>query len=207
VQGKAFTKRGQCFDRTPKLIVEAIQAASVEGDAMLHATEIWLGLAGTSLQRTGWQSVGDRGDGQDLVAAAENSWFEYSFGSTLLNFCFPVCCRSLALAGVKVLYKENGPTSKREQPLVGVEEKEVLQNKIQKLINRRYLAPILTKFKSLIKYFAVPKGVISNIIQNRRVVIHAGAKKLNGCVWAPLLCLPSISSLERIVNKLTLMLD
>jgi hypothetical protein len=142
-----------------------------------------------------------------LWRAAENSWFKYPLGSTLLYFCFLVCYRSLALEGVKELYKEKEPTSKHKQPLVGVEEKEVLQKKIQKFIDRRYLPPIPTKFESLIKYFAIPKGVIGNVVQDWRVVFHTGANKLNNCVCAPWFCLPSINSLERIVDKLTLMSD
>jgi hypothetical protein len=61
-----------------------------------------------------------------LWRGAENSWFEYPLGSTLLYFHFLVCYRSQALEGIKVLYKEKGPTSRCKQPPVGVKKNEVL---------------------------------------------------------------------------------
>jgi len=93
-----------------------------------------------------------------LWRAAENGWFEYPFGSTLMYFCFPARYRRQALEGVKVYFTREGPTSKRTQPRIGPDEKIVLRKKIQRFIERRYIGPTSTKFKSSIKYFAVPKG-------------------------------------------------
>ncbi len=134
--------------------------------------------------------------------AAENEWFEYLFGSTLLYFRFPSWFRSQALEGVRVYYTDEGPTSKRRQPPVGEEEKQVLHKKIRHFINRRYIVPIPAKFELSIKYFAVPKGN-----DNWRIVFHAGANKLNERVKAPLFCLPSINSLLRIIDGQLLMSD
>ncbi len=44
--------------------------------------------------------------------AAENKWFEYPLGSTLLYFHFPTRFRTQALEGVRVYYTDEGPTSK-----------------------------------------------------------------------------------------------
>ena len=93
-----------------------------------------------------------------LWRAAENEWFKYLVGSTLMHFCFPARYRRQALEGVKVYFTREGPTSKRTQPRVGPEEKIVLWKKIQRFIERRYVGPASTKFKSSIKYFTVPKG-------------------------------------------------
>ena len=91
-----------------------------------------------------------------LWRAAENEWFKYLVGSTLMHFCFPARYRRQALEGVKVYFTREGPTSKRTQPRVGPEEKIVLRKKIQWFIERMYIGPTSTKFKSSIKYFAVP---------------------------------------------------
>ncbi len=52
----------------------------------------------------------------------------------------------------------------------------------------------------LIKYFTVPKKIINGVVQDWRIVFHAGANKLNDCVWMPLFSLPTL-------NEDTLMAD
>jgi hypothetical protein len=49
--------------------------------------------------------------------------------------------------------------------------------------------------KSLIKYFAVPKGK-----DNMRLVYDATANKLNECVWVPSFWLPTIENLVRVLD-------
>ena len=61
--------------------------------------------------------------------------------------------------------------------------------------------------ESLIKYFAIPKGNIDDVIQDWRMVFDAGANKLNECVWAPSFCLPTVNLLLRITDEMTLMQD
>jgi hypothetical protein len=78
------------------------------------------------------------------------------------------------LEGVRVYYMDEGHTSKRRQPPVGEEEKQVLHKKIQQFIDRRYIVPIPKKFESPIKFFAVPKGN-----GDWRIVFHEGTTKLN----------------------------
>jgi hypothetical protein len=60
---------------------------------------------------------------------------------------------------------------------------------------------------SIIKYFAVLKGIIGGIVQDWQTVFHAGANKLNNCVWTPSFSLPMINFLLQIVNKHTLKAD
>ena len=59
----------------------------------------------------------------------------------------------------------------------------------------------------MIKYFTVPKGVLEGVVQDWRVVFHAGANKLNDCVWAPSFSLPLLNSLLRIVDSNSLQED
>jgi hypothetical protein len=73
--------------------------------------------------------------------AAGNEWFEYSLGSRLLYFRFPKRCRLQPLEGVKVWYVRKGPTSKESQPSPNPAEKEVLQRKVTKFIDRGYITP------------------------------------------------------------------
>ena len=50
--------------------------------------------------------------------------------------------------------------------------------------------------KSLIKYFAVPKGK-----DDMRLVYDATANKLNECVWVPSFWLPTIDYLVRVLDE------
>ncbi len=55
----------------------------------------------------------------------------------------------------------------------------MVKDKILKVVKCRYLVGG-TKIKSLIKYFAVPKGN-----GEIRLVYNATANRLNECVWVP----------------------
>ena len=134
--------------------------------------------------------------------AASNEWFEYPFGSRLHYFRFPKRYRTLARDGVPNFFVAPGPTRKCPQPTPTTEAKAVLQDKITKMIQRRYIAPPESKILSLIKYFAVPKGE-----GDWRVVYHAGANGLNDCVWAPSFYLPTVEALLRIVDHTSVMED
>ena len=135
--------------------------------------------------------------------ASENEWFEYSAGSRLMYFRFPDRYRAQALEGVRVCFNEPGPTVWSSQPPpLDLEAKEVLRSKISKLLNKRYLVPTECACKSSIKYFAVPKGDT-----DWRVVFHAGANKLNDCVYTPSFFLPTVNSLLGLVDRQSLMSD
>ena len=99
-----------------------------------------------------------------LWRACCNDWFEYPMGLRLIYFWFPQRFQQQALVGVPIYYVTPGPTSMRKQPLLAPNEKEVPWKKIIKFIAKGYIGPINGKTGSLIKYFAVPKGIINNIV-------------------------------------------
>jgi len=135
--------------------------------------------------------------------AANNDWFEYPAGSRLHYFRFPSRYQRAARDGVRVFFQDEGPSSMRRQPDLGPEEREVLHKKILKFIKKGYIVPPRSgQVKSLMKYFAVPKGVLEGVTLDWRIVFHAGANKLNDSVWAPSFILPSLNSLLRIVEHL-----
>ena len=133
--------------------------------------------------------------------AANNDWFEYPSGSCLHYFRFPTRYQQQACNGVGVFFKDAGPTLMKAQPPLKTDEKEVLSKEILKFIKKGYIAPPENKIRSLIKYFAVPKGVLEGVVQDWRIVFHAGANKLNNSVWAPSFALPTMNSLLRIVDS------
>jgi hypothetical protein len=108
-----------------------------------------------------------------LWRAAENKWFQCPVGSRLLFFRFPPRYRKQALRGVRIMFTDRGPESRRRQPPLQHDEKQVLKKKVKKFLERKYVAPYRGKISSLIKYFAVPKGIIDNVVQDWRTVFHA----------------------------------
>ncbi len=142
-----------------------------------------------------------------LWRAARNNWFEYPLGSRLIFFRFPMRYRTQAKRGIRVFYTCKGPSSRRCQPPLKPDEKAILKKKILKFVGKSYLAPLVGWIGSLIKYFAVPKGVIDNVVQDWRIVFHARVNKLNDSVWAPLFCLPTVNSLLRITDEKSLVRD
>lgn len=76
------------------------------------------------------------------------------------------------------------------------------KEKIFKVVKRRYLLMTGIKVKSLIKYFAVPKGE-----DNICLVYNATSNKLNDCVWMPTFWLPTINLLVRALDKDSWMTD
>ena len=80
------------------------------------------------------------------------------------------------------------------------EETKILRSKILKMILRRYIVVPDSRLSSLIFYFGVPKGVLDGVVQDWRIVYHAGANKLNDAVWVPSFWLPRVDSLLRIVD-------
>jgi hypothetical protein len=139
--------------------------------------------------------------------AADNDWFEYPAESWLHYFHFPERYCLQACNGVAVFFKNNGPTLMQQQlRLSGLDEQDVLKSKILKFIKKGYIIPLEPgQVKSLIKYFAVPKGILDSVVQDWRVVFHAGANKLIDSIWAQSFALPSLNSLLRIVDSNLLM--
>jgi hypothetical protein len=125
-------------------------------------------------------------------------------GFTFIVLSFPTEI-SFASKG-RSWYNEKGPTSKEPQPPLRLDEREVLRRKITKFIDRGYIAPT-PGCRSVIKYFAVPKGVVEDVVQDWRVVFHAGANKLNDAVFVPSFSLPTVNSLLWLVDSKTVMSD
>ncbi len=69
------------------------------------------------------------------------------------------------------------------------------------------MTPYQGQISLLIKYFAVPKGIINGEVQDWRTIFHTGANKLNDVVWAPSFGLPTVSSLLRMTDTESLMED
>ena len=117
-----------------------------------------------------------------LWHANETNWFEYLAGSRLHHFRFPIRYRKEARDVTRVYFETPGPTTKQAQPSIPDEMLEQVRSKIQKVIKRRYMTRVSTEWdiKSLIKFFAVPKGE-----RDIRMVYDATASGLNGAVWSP----------------------
>lgn len=139
-----------------------------------------------------------------LWHANETNWFEYLCGSRLHHFRFPIRYRKEARDGVPIRFEKAGPTTKDRQPDIDPAMLEQVRGKINKVIKRRYMTRVTTELdiKSLIKYFAVPKGD-----KDIRMVYDATASGLNEAVWTPSFWLPTIESLVRSLDSNSWMTD
>eukprot|EP00956_Cyclotella_meneghiniana_P014553 scaffold21828_cov62-Cyclotella_meneghiniana.AAC.2 len=139
-----------------------------------------------------------------LWHANETNWFEYKSGSRLHHFRFPIRFRREARDGTRIYFETPGPSTKQEQPSVPPQMFDQVREKIQKVIKKRYLRRVSTEWdiKSLIKFFAVPKGE-----RDIRMVYDATASGLNSAVWAPSFWLPTIDSLVRSLDSRSWMTD
>jgi hypothetical protein len=108
-----------------------------------------------------------------LWHASETSFFEYHAGSQLHFFRWPTKYKSMARDGIPIMFEKPGLSKKQQQSeFKDPDVQEQVRSKILKVIRRRYMIRAHTTFniKSLIKYFAVPKG-LSDI----RIVYNATA--------------------------------
>jgi hypothetical protein len=110
-----------------------------------------------------------------LWHSVNTSWFDYHAGSTLIHFQFPTMYREMSRDGVKVFFEKPGPTTRESQPRISDPKiYEMAKEKILKVVKRGYLQTLGTKIKSMIKYFAIPKGK-----DDIRMVYDATANHLN----------------------------
>lgn len=137
----------------------------------------------------------------------KNSWFEYPFGSSLFFFRFPEKYRKLARDGVPVFVEGDLPTETKPQPTSPPEALSVLQDKLSKMVERRYIKDPMRAPQAWIFYFAVPKGVVDEVVLDWRIVYDAGANGLNDAVWAPSFWMPTFMSLLRILDTSSWMED
>ena len=98
-----------------------------------------------------------------LKRADAGDWFEYPQGSALHYFRFPERYQAIARDGVPIFFTEPGPSEMRAQTPLKPEEKAILAEKLTKVIWKGYLAIPDRRLRSLIKYFAVPKGILEGL--------------------------------------------
>jgi hypothetical protein len=163
-----------------------------------------------------WGSMPQRSDGtptklgQDretisgiLWHTTHTNWFVFHAGSWLVHLCFPIQCRTMARDGVPVWFEKPGPATCEAQSLIADPAlRAKAKEKIIKVVRRRYLGTTDLNIKSLIKYFAIPKGK-----DNVRMVHDATANQLNDCVWVPTFWLPMIDLLVRALDENSWMTD
>mmetsp|Transcript_11711 Transcript_11711/g.19385 ORF Transcript_11711/g.19385 Transcript_11711/m.19385 type:complete len:1450 (-) Transcript_11711:1434-5783(-) len=138
-----------------------------------------------------------------LWYAGEATWFEHKSGSTLHYFRFPPIYQKIAKDGVPIFFEKKGPASmKRQARFANPALKKGAQEKINKALGRKYIVEANITLKSLIKYFAVPKG-----LEDIRMVYDATANGLNDAVWAPSFWLPTVESMLRALTPTSFMLD
>ena len=109
----------------------------------------------------------------------------------MAHFRFLTRYQKLARDGVPIHFERPGPSTKGAQPKIADPGlRACTKEKILKVLDRRYLCPTASPIKSLIKYFAVPKGE-----DDVKMVYDATANGLNKCVWSPSFWLPTIDTL------------
>ena len=113
-----------------------------------------------------------------LWHSVHTTWDDYHVGSRLVHFRFLSRYQKMARNGVEVYFERPGPTTRDKQPNIANPKVRMAKAKILKVVQRRYLRTTGFKVKSLIKYFAVPKGD-----EDIRLVSNATANHLNECVW------------------------
>jgi hypothetical protein len=109
----------------------------------------------------------------------------------------------MARDGVPIWFEHSEPTTREPQPTISDPVlRAKAKEKITKVVRRRYLVTTNLNIKSLIKYFAIPKGE-----DDIRLVYDATANWLNECVWSPSFWLPTIDTLVRAVDQDSWMTD
>jgi hypothetical protein len=138
-----------------------------------------------------------------LWHATHTNWFEFHAGLRLVHLRFPIRYRKMARDNVPVFFERPGPTTLNfNRPWQMKRHGQWPRKKILKVIKRRYLLMTGIKVKSLIKYFAVPKGE-----DDIRLIYNAMASKLNECVWVPTFWFPTVDLLVRALDKDSWMTD
>ena len=134
----------------------------------------------------------------DCAFKARNTdWFEWNAGSTLFFWRWPKEYRQFARDGLPYWFRGKKPRSKKAQPDELDETIRLnVREKLRKVRDRGYIQKGFVK--SLIRYFAVPKGE-SDI----RMVYDGTSSGFNHWVWAPSFGLPTVESMLRAVEGRT----
>lgn len=182
--GKVVKKKGKAVRKTVPWWNTTVNPREVNGKVTKLAVEIY------AMSNILWH-------------AAEATWFEYPCGSHINYFRFPVIYQQIARDGVRVYFQDKGPTSmEKQRDLADDEVRAKVKKKLEKVVNRRYIIEAGVTLKSLIKYFAVPKGD-----DDIRMVYDATANDLNAAVWVPSFWLPTIDSITRALDSNSFMMD
>jgi len=155
-----------------------------------YLAEWWKKLSGGTSAEVG-QLRKDLAVGVDsLIRCIRSSWWDWTDGSTCHFWRWPSEIRRYIRDGFPVFVEKKLPEYKKNQTFRGLttQQMEALEIKINKVIERRYLNEGYVK--SLINYFAVPKGMT-----DIRVVYDGTKSGLTEAVWAPNFFMPSVDSL------------
>lgn len=128
--------------------------------------------------------------GIDAVERAINgSFWEWDAGSTVMFWRWPEELQAELRDGVRVWYRERDLPSYwgRQRWPTDSREKEQLQEKLLKVVNKGYIGK--GHVKSLTGFFAVPKGT-----DDIRIVYDASKSGLNMAIWSPNFFLPTMTS-------------
>ena len=127
-----------------------------------------------------------------LEYTSKCSWWEWKGGSRLLFWRWTPEFKKFARDGIPVFWKDvPKPSQKKVQPKIDDPLiKERMREKVNKVRKRGYVIPGFVK--SLIYFFAVPKGV-SDI----RMVYDGTASGFNDTIWVPNFGLPTCDTLLR----------
>ena len=130
------------------------------------------------------------------------NWWEWCGGSRLFFWRWPCEFRTSAQDGIPICWLPNKqPNSRKPQPAVHDKVvKEQMKIKLNKVRNRGYVKP--GRVKSLIRFFAVPKGN-SDI----RMVYDGTASGFNNSVFISNFGLPTIETLLRGTDPDSWMVD
>jgi hypothetical protein len=124
-----------------------------------------------------------------LTQSAQATFWEWSRGSRLFFWRWPQESRRWARDGHPVLISGVLPCYRKLQPpKQDTSIKIEVREKLEKFRSRGYIAP--GTVRSLINYFAVPKGDT-----DLRLVFDGTKSGLNAALWAPSFHLPTVDSL------------
>jgi len=144
----------------------------------------------------------DREVGRECIwRATACDWWEWSLGSSLFYWRWPIYARVLARDGHPVWWIEDPPSCLKPQPKERDPEiRKQVQSKLENARQKRYIVP--GTVRNLTSYFAVPKGD-----RDIRMVYDASKSGLNNSVWVPSFILPQAEALTDKLSENSWMLD
>ena len=112
---------------------------------------------------------------------SHTTYFEYKAGTKLIYFIFPEFYHGMVRDGVPIFLETEGPLWMEKQPPISDPHIQArVREKIEKVIDQRYLFLSRMHPKSYIHYFGIPKGD-----DNIQIVYDGTASGLNDAMWAP----------------------